>query len=301
MISFLPISILAYALNGGSIIIDKILLNKALPNPFIYTFYISILGLLALLLIPFGVTFQSLPIILAVFSGIFFVFGLLTTFQALIKSEASVVGPVVGSLNPVFTLILGSIFLAEVLSPSQTMAFFVIIFGALILTLNQLLANFKFNKQLLLMVLSGFMFAISYILLRQSFIASNFLTGLIFSRVGAGAFVILFLLFPKIKAQIFISKLSQNHFKNSTTILLFIGQFIGAASGLLINFAVSLANPALVNSLFGVQYLVILGVAIFLAHEHQAKLLGENLQKWVILQKIVGAGILSLGVYLLSK
>lgn len=299
--SFLPIAILAYALNGGSIIIDKILLNKALPNPFIYTFYISILGLLALFLLPFGVTFQSLPIILAIFSGIFFVFGLLTTFQALIKSEASVVGPVVGSLNPVFTLILGSIFLAEVLSPSQTMAFFVIIFGALILTLNQLLANFKFNKQLLLMVLSGFMFAISYILLRQSFIASNFLTGLIFSRVGAGAFVILFLLFPKIKAQIFISKLSQNHFKNPTTILLFMGQFIGAASGLLINFAVSLANPALVNALFGVQYLVILGVAIFLAHEHQAKLLGENLQKWVILQKIAGAGVLSWGVYLLSK
>lgn len=299
--SFLPIAILAYTLNGGSIIIDKILLNKALPNPFIYTFYISILGLLALLLIPFGVTFQSLPIILAVFSGIFFVFGLLSSFQALIKSEASVVGPVVGSLNPVFTLILGSIFLAEILSPSQTMAFFVIIFGALILTLNQLLANFKFNKQLLLMIFSGLMFAISYILLRQSFIASNFLTGLVFSRVGAGIFVILFLLFPKIKAQIFISKLSQNHFKNSTTILLFVGQFIGAASGLLINFAVSLTNPALVNALFGVQYLVILGVALFLAHEHQAKLLDENLSKGILLQKMLGVAVLSLGVYLLGK
>lgn len=299
--SFLPISILAYALNGGSIIIDKILLNKALPNPFIYTFYISILGLLALFLLPFGVTFQSLPIILAVLSGIFFVFGLLTSFQALIKSEASVVGPVVGALNPVFTLILGSIFLSEMLSSTQTMAFFIIIFGALILTLNQLLANFKFNKQLILMVLSGFCFAISYILLRQSFLTSNFLTGLIFSRVGAGIFVILFLLFPKIRAQIFVSNLSKNHFKNSTTILLFVGQFIGAGSGLLINFAVSLANPALVNALFGVQYLVILGVAIFLAHEHRAKLLGENLQKSVLLQKIVGAGVLSWGVYLLAK
>ncbi len=301
MIGFLPIAIIAYALNGGSVIIDKILLNKSIPNPFIYTFYISILGLLAIFLIPFGVIPEPAPLILAVFSGIFFVFGLLSSFQALIKSEASVVGPVVGALNPVFTLILGSIFLAEMLSSFQTIAFLIVLLGALVLTLNQLLANFKFNKQLILMVLSGLFFAMSYILLRQSFLSSNFLTGLIFSRVGAGIFVILFLLFPKIRAQIFVSKLSQNHFKNSTTMLLFLGQFIGAVSGLLINFAVSLDNPALVNALFGVQYLVILGVAIFLAHEHRAKLLDENLSKKVLLQKLAGVAILSYGVYLLSQ
>ena len=74
---------------------------------------------------------------------------------------------------------------------------------------------------------------------------------------------------------------------------------MGAAQGFLLALAVSLASPALVNSLFGMQYLVILGVSLALAKK-APQLLDENLSKAVVWQKILGAGILSLGVYLLS-
>ena len=96
MIGFLPISILGYALNGGSILIDKILIKHSLPNPFIYTFYINLFAFLTLFLIPFGVVFNSQSILFCGLSGIMFTIALLTFFQSLKEGEASVVGPIVG-------------------------------------------------------------------------------------------------------------------------------------------------------------------------------------------------------------
>src|SRR3989344_2518330 len=135
--SFLPIAVLAYALSGGAIIIDKILLKTSLPNPLTYAFYISLLQLLVLLLIPFGFSLNlGTPAYLAIISGIFYVFALYTFFASLKKNEASVVGPLVGMLNPFFTILLGSLFLSQTLTPIQNFAVFILILGALILTLN---------------------------------------------------------------------------------------------------------------------------------------------------------------------
>ena len=298
--SFLPISIFAYSLTAGAIIVDKILLAKALTHPAVYVFYISILGFAVIFLLPFGVQFNFFAVSFGILSGIFYNLALLTFFQALKQGEASIVTPVVGSLNPFFSLIIGTFFLGQILNNLQLLAFFIILSGTLILTYN-LISNLKLNHQLVLMITAGFLFAISYILLREAFLLSNFITGLTISRLAGGFFVLSFLFLPEIRRQIFASRVTHHHFINKTSLILFGGQFMGASSGLLITYAVFLANPALVNSLFGMQYLVILAVALFLAHEKRSKLLDENLTKGVLVQKILGVGILSLGVYLLSK
>jgi len=75
---------------------------------------------------------------------------------------------------------------------------------------------------------------------------------------------------------------------------------MGAVQGFLLTFAVSLANPALVNSLFGIQYLVILTTSLLLSKSHP-NLLGERLTKAIILQKVTGSIILSIGLYLLAQ
>src|SRR3989344_3714852 len=106
MINFLPIALLGYALNGVSTLVDKILLNKSLPSPFIYAFYINILGLLALFAIPFGVNLTTLSILFGTMAGVTFVFALLSYFESLRMGEASVVSPIVGALNPLFALLI---------------------------------------------------------------------------------------------------------------------------------------------------------------------------------------------------
>lgn len=298
MINFLPISILAYALNAGSIIIDKILLKSSIPQPVTYAFYISVLGMLAVVFAPFGLILELRPVILGVFSGIVGVLALIAFFYALKLTEASVAGPLVGALNPLFTLILGGLFLQETISQNHLTGFFVLILGALILTFNLWFDKLKSHRKILILILAGFLFAVSYVLLRNTFLQSNFVTGLVTSRMAGGLFVILFLAVPSLRSQIFSKNLKHAHIKQTVT-LLFIGQSMGALFGLLVTFAVSLASPALVNSLFGVQYLVILVAALILSKKHP-QLLAESLNKGILVQKIVGAGILSLGVYLLS-
>lgn len=300
MINFLPIAILAYALNGGAAVIDKILLNKSVPSPIAYVFYISALGLLAVFLIPFGIQLNFYAIVYSILAGIFGNLALLTYFQSLKKGEASIVAPIVGGFNPLFALLIGSIFLGQVLTPPQLSAFFILMLGAVVLTHSIWSNKLAANQQLVLMAVSGLLFAMSYVFLREVFALSNFLTGLVISRLTGGLFVIIFLLHPHTRRLIFSSRVTHNQFVNKTSLLLLMGQIFGASSGLLITYGVSLTSPALVNSLFGFQYLVILGAALILGRKHP-QLLDEDLTKGTLVQKIIGAGILSLGVYLLSK
>ena len=88
--SFLPIAILAYALNGGAILVSKIQLQTKQLNPISYTFFGSITQFVVILLVPFGFSFNQ-PLnayLFGILSGIIFVIALWTLFQALKKEEA---------------------------------------------------------------------------------------------------------------------------------------------------------------------------------------------------------------------
>lgn len=297
---FLPIAILAYTLNAGSTMIDKVLLKTGLPNPIVYAFFINVLGLLAVLLLPFGVQFEIHALILSIISGIVGFFAIMFYFRSLKNGEASVVVPIVGSLNPLFSLILGSLFLGHILTQLQYLAFFIIISGTAVLTYNLWISKLKLNMQLRDMILAGLLFSIGYLTLKEAFNHSNFITGLALSRLAGGLFALIFLFIPLYRSEILEANKSNSRTMNHTPMLFVLGQSLGAANGLLLSLGTYFANPALVNSLFGVQYLVILGVALFLKSHHRGKLLDEDLSKKVIGQKIIGAVIISIGVYLLS-
>ncbi len=298
--NFLPLAILAYILNGFSSIIDKVLLKKSLPSPLVYTFYINILGILALFLIPLGLNLNWVVLIYSIFSGLFYVFAMLTFFQSVKDNDLTVVAPVVGSLHPVFALILGGAFLHQYLSTLHLLAFFVLLLGTAILTYNLWSKRLGFNKVLMMMVVSGMFFALSSVTIREAFLLSNFITPLVVSRVASAIFVLAFLIFPVTRKQVFHSNITKHNFLNKTSALVFLGQSLGATGGVLLVLAVFLESPAIVNALFGMQYLVILGVAIFTFKKYP-DLLGEKLSKGILFQKILGAAILSIGVFMLSK
>lgn len=300
MINFLPVSILAYSLNAGAILIDKILLRQAIPHPLTYTFYISLLGGVVVLLLPFGFSFSLTDSFLAaVFSGIFFVGALYTFFWSLKHHEASVVGPLVGALNPLFTLVMGALILGEMLTSNQLVAFGVLLVGAAVLTFNMWFGKVRWSKDAWSIPLSGFLFGLSYLFLRAAFLEGSFLDGLIISRLSAALLALSWLLIPSLRTQLIFSS-KENPISFNSKVWLFLGQGMGALSALLLFYGTSLSSPALVNSLFGVQYLVILLVALLLLPKHP-RLLGEQLGPRVIIQKITGAAVLSFGLYLLVQ
>ena len=137
-------------------------------------------------------------------------------------------------------------------------------------------------------------------MLRETFLYTDLFSGIVLTRIGAGIFVLLFLLLPNLRNQIFSKQEEKSLKSRNALILLFIGQVMGAASGLLISIGTFIANPALINSFFGVQYLVILLAAVILSKKNP-DLLEETLTKKSILQKIIGAVIITLGLYLLLK
>ncbi|MBU4223658.1 hypothetical protein KJ934_00250, partial [Patescibacteria group bacterium] len=93
--NWLLIAVLAQVVLGTSAVFDKLLLKRKFFDPLVYTFWLGLLGVFALVILPFGlaqpgnfflVGFTILPlntIITAVIAGALFVLAMLFLFYAL--------------------------------------------------------------------------------------------------------------------------------------------------------------------------------------------------------------------------
>src|SRR3989344_3966870 len=102
MFSWLFIIILAYFFFSIASLGDKLVLNRA-KNPKLYVFYVGILGLLALFLIPF--TEFAIPdpqsFLWIILTSLTFIIGLYLLYVAIAKFEVSRVVAIVGSIQPI--------------------------------------------------------------------------------------------------------------------------------------------------------------------------------------------------------
>jgi len=51
--NYLPFTLLSYFFNALTVLTNKFLLSKTIPDPLIYIFYISLVSILAILALPF--------------------------------------------------------------------------------------------------------------------------------------------------------------------------------------------------------------------------------------------------------
>jgi drug/metabolite transporter (DMT)-like permease len=111
--SWLIIIISAYFLLALVSLGDKYLLAGP-PNPKIYSFYVGILGVAAIILIPFiGFSVpETSQISLALLAGAIYIVALFGLYNGLEHFEASRVIPAIGGLLPLFTFGLVFPFLA---------------------------------------------------------------------------------------------------------------------------------------------------------------------------------------------
>src|SRR3989338_517893 len=99
-------ALLAQVILGTAAVIDKFLLKKSFPNPVGYTFWIGILSVVALVLVPFGFEWVSIALMVrALAAGAVFIAALLLYFWALYYGEASGAIIAIGGLSPVATLV----------------------------------------------------------------------------------------------------------------------------------------------------------------------------------------------------
>jgi drug/metabolite transporter (DMT)-like permease len=316
------IAIISYLINACVHVADKFLLSKKMHSSIVYAFYVGIWSVFNAVLLIFSPWIPpDLPtLFLDLSAGILFLATLVFWYKALHQSEATIVVPLVGSLTPIFSLVLGTLFLGETISERQFIIFFILIVGGVLVSikephfswwkkiwikirihlnpfLGKLSAQYNPDRRIFInSTISAFAFAAYYVLMKYIYLHQPFIGSFVWSRLGTFIGVMMVFLVPAWRDKIMEQEKGGAKIKN---IFFFLGVRLAAALAfIMINYAVSLGNVAFVNSLQGVQYLFLFLLVLLLSARFP-KIMKEEIGKGVLLQKLIGVGLVSLGLYLL--
>ncbi len=297
--TWLWIVVVAYALNAIAIAIDKALLKKEVPHPAAYTFYICLLGGLAIVLLPFDAQLPQswLTAGTALAAGGTFTAALFFMFAALKRADASRVTPLIGGLSPLLIFALAFWFLGERLGDVGTVAFVLILLGTVVISIN--LSRRQSDRQgraVLLAVLSAGFFAVSYVLSKYLYDTNSFIAGFVWIRLAALVAAGGLLLVPSWRAVI-VSTATRS--ASGSKVAFLVGQASGALSAVLVQWSIALASVSLINALQGLQY-VFLFIIVVALHRRWPKLLNEDLTPRVYAQKVAAIALIGGGLAVLS-
>lgn len=295
--SHLPFTISAYFLNSVAVLIDKFLLSKSIPDPLVYVFYFSVFSLVALFILPFTPVPTLEVFIAGSAATLLWTFGAYFMFKALKKGLTSRVIPIIGTLIPLSLLTYYKIF-ENSITINQSWAALFLTFGLFLLILPALKGKIIF-QEFAFELLASILFTSSYILVHQAYQNASFLTVFSWSKlvlvpVGVGIFLI-----PTLKKRVFTSSGPALKLNSKPGLLFLTGQVTGGIAELLLTYSISLANPALVNSLQGLQYIFLMIFSLAMS----LKLPGifqEKFTPLVLCSKLTGILFVGAGLFVLS-
>ena len=282
---------------------DKYILGRYLKgaSPAIMSIFAGIVGLffsLAVLLFYrgdiLGIGFVNG--ILIVLNGALLIISFIPYYFALKDDDASVVSPLYQTI-PIFTFILGYFLLKETISPIQILAGVIIIFGAILMSvdLNQPKFSIKL-KPLLLMLLSSVLISIHFLLFKFIAIEGTFWRTVFWEYLGSVAVAIFLLIFIKKYREQFILVIKENSFY--VILVNAVNEIINIGGKLCANYSSLLVPVVLVNLANGLQpmfvFLIGLFITIFLPFVGK-----EEITKRHLIQRFAAIVILLIGTFLL--
>ncbi|OGC55980.1 hypothetical protein A2797_01265 [candidate division WWE3 bacterium RIFCSPHIGHO2_01_FULL_48_15] len=294
---YLLAAVASYFLLALAGLVDKILLKTTIVSPRAYAFFVGILGILALVFIPFGVSWPLQPrfLVAALASGVTSVYALWSFYSALKDFDPSRAITTVGALIPVFTLIFSIVLFAETHVPVHFLAIFLLVLGGVLISIREnVLGSYSFEL-FRHAVLAASLFAFSLALLRFVFINETFINGLFWSRIGTVLGAVSILVVPENFRRIWWAAKKAPPI---APIPFLLNQGLGGTGALLQTFAISLGSATLVSALQGIQYAFIFVLLFFLAPYFPA--LGERFDPRENLAKAVAIVAISTGLYILA-
>lgn len=273
---------------GSSLIIDKLILKKAYHNPLGYTFWLGVLGLSGLALIPFGMQSAGInTVLLALLAGIIFIFAILFLYLTLFRGEASDAVPLIGAFSPLFTLLASFWLLGLGLNTIQILAFVFLVAGGIVLASTE---TKKLRlKMFALAAVSAALFGLTNTLTKAVFLETNFITGFVWIKIGGALAAIFLLLIPGGYKEILHPK-SKDEFHHRGWYLFNRG--LAGLGSILVYFALSLGPPPLVDATGKVQF-----VFVFLGGW---LILKERFRGWALAGKIIAVALISFGIFLIG-
>ena len=299
--TWLLFAIISYFINAVTAIIDKFLLNKSVPSPVAYTFYVGLLSFFAVILVPFGVVWPGMSLAMQnMLPGVVFFWAVFLFITAVKKYEVSRVVTMIGGFTPMFVLILSFFFFHERLSSVHFLAFILLVAGSVIISFKRSGIDSARKKSAFLgvgiSIAAAFTFALYYVSAKIIFSAEQpFISAFFWSRMGSFLTALLILIIPSWRTLIFGARKTAG-VKGGA---LFITNKILAGGGfILLNYSIKLGNVALVNAIQGVQYVFLFGLVMYFAKNYP-QILEEKMTGKIIAQKILAIIIIGFGLALI--
>ncbi len=318
---WLFVALTSYFINAGVYVADKFLLSKKIHSSVTYAFFVGVWSIFNFLILPLDPWVPNLREFgLDISAGLLFLFTLVIWYKALHQSEATRVVPIVGALIPIFSFMLSYIFLGETLNLQQFVAFVVLIFGGILISIKParfqvirevldrfrnvfgdifggIHASYRPTRRLIFnSAASALLFASYYVLVKYIYTTQPFIGAFVWSRLGTFIGTMLILFVPEWRHLIIRHQKGQKSPGNMTFFLSV--RFLAAIAFIMLNWAISLGNVALINSLQGVQYMFLLAIVLLLSSRFP-KIMKEELSAGILTQKLIGASLVCAGLYLL--
>ncbi|MFA5023883.1 MAG: EamA family transporter [Patescibacteria group bacterium] len=309
--SWIIVASSAYLLLAIANLLDKFLVDNVLKNSKAYAFIACFLGMIVFAVAPWFLSWPGLPFFLFnLLIGAVFATALCLLYEALKRGEASRILVFIGGVTPVFSIIFSILFFKEHFTTNQWIGIVALLFGVFIIALlpqkrsyltrvfNKLRLTQKMEKGgLWIALLCALAYSLYFIGTKYAYGTQPFISAFIWMRLGAGLFVLFFLI-KKSDRQAIVANFKKSS-PNKNKYLVVSNQILGSAGFLLQNYAVFLGSVALVNALQGVQYAFLLVISAGLAIL-SPKLLKETFAWRIVLQKLVAVIIISLGLYFIA-
>ncbi len=255
--AWLYLAVLAYFLDAVVFVIDKYLLARNIPNPHAYAFFVAMMSLFGLLLLPFGIIIPTgSHFIVALVSGVAFFAGLVFLYKAIQFIDISEIMPAIGALTALATLGFSALILPTHLDMWQIVAFILLVAG------TGMMSYFHLSGAILADAIAcATSLGFSFVTLKLFFQSTDFVNGLFWTRWGVVLAAVIVLLFPKPRREIF-SAFSQSGVE--AKIVFFLNKVLAAVAFALLYYAIKIGDVVFVNAVQGVQYVFILlmGVAL---------------------------------------
>ena len=290
------IAIIAHSLIGISLVWDKVLLKRPeTKNLASYVFWLGAISIFGLILAFFGFEWPPVWVMaLGLGTGFLHLVAIYFYYASLKFGEASQTLAIVGGFSPIATALIGIPLLKKQLSGEALIAFALLTAGGFVMFLSEKL---NYRKLLPWVIISSGVFGLVNVLQKVVFDHTNFVTGYVFFTLGTAAAAGAMLLYPRWRAEIFATS---EQAEPRSKFWYFVNRFIDGVGSFLIFYAISLTNPALVDAITAVRYVIIFIGAYLLTHV-KPDWLTENFAGRVLLGKtmatlMVVAGLVWLGL-----
>lgn len=285
-------------------IFDKYLLADRIKSPAVYAFFVSLFSLFVFPAAFFGLRFPGWYITgVLLLSGALFLYGLVALYTAVKGNEISRVSPLTGTVVSLVAISAGffpSTFSETAFSFTHFLALILLIGGGLLVSFDLPLR--KRDHISSSVIIAGVAMGVSLLLLKYGYTQANFVSGLIWSRLGMFLGGVSLLLVPVYRNEIFNE---MHHFSTASKTVVHTGSIFvlnkvcaGTATFLII-YATYLGPVSFVQALSGMQYVFLLLLALPLSFRYP-KIFSEKLLFWDWFQKVVAIIIIGLGLFIFA-